>query len=106
VPVLAVQGTADTINPPACSAQFYDEDLSTKYWLNLLGAGHLPPYVDAGTYQQVVAKVTTDFFEGELDGRAGGLGAMPADGTVAGVTAFGSTASGPWAHGYCPGAPA
>lgn len=106
VPVLAVQGTADTINPPGCSAQFYDEDPSAKYWLNLLGAGHLPPYVDAGTYQQVVVKVTTDFFEGELEGRSTGLAAMAGDGTVAGVTALGSTAAGPWAHGYCPGAPA
>jgi alpha-beta hydrolase superfamily lysophospholipase len=106
VPVLAVQGTADTINPPPCSAQFYDEDASAKYWLNLLGAGHLPPYVDSGTYQQVVAKVTTDFFEGELEGRSTALTAMAGDGAVPGVTAFGSTPSGPWAHGYCPGAPA
>jgi dienelactone hydrolase len=105
VPVLAVQGTADTINPPGCSAQFYDADPSTKYWLSLLGAGHLPPYVDAGTDQEVVAKVTTDFFEAELAGRSAAVAAMAADGVVAGATSFGSTPTGPWAPGPCPGAP-
>jgi hypothetical protein len=105
VPVLAVQGTADTINPPGCSAQFYDADPSTKYWLNLLGAGHLPPYAEAGTDQQVIAKVTTDFFEAELEGRSAAFAAMTTDGAVAGATAFGSASAGPWATGSCPGAP-
>lgn len=105
VPLLAVQGTADTINPPGCSAQFYGADRSTKYWLSLLGAGHLPPYVDPGTDQDVVAKVTTDFFEAELTGRSAGIAAMATDGDVAGTTALGTGGTGPWPAGSCPGAP-
>ena len=105
VPLLVVQGTADTINPPGCSAQIYDAAPAPKYGLELLGAGHLPPYVDPGTYQQTIATVTTDFFDAELAGQPAGLAAMAAAGTVAGVTQFTAAATGPWPHGPCPGAP-
>ncbi len=106
VPVLAVQGTADTVNPPTCSAQFFGEDPFTKYWLSLLGAGHLPPYLDPGTDQQVVAEVTTAFFEAELSGRPAGIAAMAADGNVTDMSDFGTGGVGPWPPGSCPGAPA
>ena len=38
------QGTADTVNLPGCSAQLYDEAQGPKWYVDLLGAGHLVPY--------------------------------------------------------------
>lgn len=105
VPMLVAQGSDDTINYPVCSTQLYNVATSTKWYLDLLGAGHLPPYADAGTDQQVVARVVTDFFDGELKGQAAGLASMAADGNVAGMTQLSMGAQAPAATGSCPGAP-
>ena len=105
VPLLVVQGSADTINPPVCGAQLYDAATSPKWYLDLLGAGHLPPLADAGTDQQVVARVVTDFFDGELKGQAAGLAAIAVDGDVAGATQLTTGGQAPAAAGSCPGAP-
>ena len=44
-PMLFVQGTADTINPPRTSRQFYQQNRSpAKCYLGLFGANHLIPY--------------------------------------------------------------
>ena len=105
VPLLVVQGTADSINPPGCSVQAYDHDPGSKYYLDLLGAGHLPPYVDVGTDQLVVARVTTDFFAAELGGQRGGTAAMASDGDVTGVAQLSDAGTAPLPAGSCPGAP-
>ena len=39
-----MQGTADPINPPSLTYQFFDAASGPKYLLTLFGAGHLPPY--------------------------------------------------------------
>ncbi|MGH8996558.1 MAG: alpha/beta hydrolase family protein [Acidimicrobiales bacterium] len=105
-PLLVVQGDADTINPPGCSAQIYDAALAPKYYLDLLGAPHVSPYTTADGYEAVVAQVTTDFFEGELATKPAALDAMPAAGDVSGTATFiaGGTAP-PAATPACPGAP-
>lgn len=105
VPMLVVQGSADTINPPWCSVQIYDAAPMPKYYLDLLGAGHLPPYADAGTDRTVIARVVTDFFDATLAGQQAGTAAMGADGNVAGVTALNVGGAAPAAAGGCPGAP-
>jgi dienelactone hydrolase len=105
VPLLAVQGDSDTINPPACSVQFYDAAPSPKYYLDLLGAGHEPPYTDpGGTDQRLVSVTTTDFFDAELYGQRAALAAMVAAGSVAGVGAMVSGGPAPATSGDCPGA--
>ena len=43
VPLLVAQGTADTVNLPGCSAQLYDEAKGPKWYVDLLGTGHLVP---------------------------------------------------------------
>ena len=43
-PLLAIQGTADTIKPPPLTYTFYDAAPAPKYLVKLLGAPHLPPY--------------------------------------------------------------
>lgn len=106
VPLLVVQGSADTINPPACSTQIYDEAGSPKYYLDLLGAEHEPPYTEQATADQsVVAKVTTDFFDAELHGQSAGATGMIADGNVAGTTQITEGGTAPATSGGCPGAP-
>ena len=105
VPLLVVQGSADTINAPVCSTQLYDAAPTPKYYLDLLGAGHLPPYVDPGTDQQVIDTVVTDFFDAELAGQGAALAAMGSAGSVPGVTTFIAGASAPPEPGVCPTAP-
>jgi dienelactone hydrolase len=106
VPLVVVQGDADTINPPACSAQIYDDAPAPKYYLDLLGAGHGPPYLETGTDQEVVAQVVTDFFDAELVGQSAATAAMMSAGDVAGAAEISDTSLAPLAPGGCPGAPA
>lgn len=105
VPLLVVQGTDDTINPPGCSVATYNGAATPKYYLDLLGAGHAPPYVDSGADQDVIARVTTDFFDAELAGETAGIGAMVSDGDTAGVAELSDASAAPLAPSSCPGAP-
>jgi len=105
LPLLVVQGSADTVNAPVCSTQLYDAAPAPKYYLDLLGAGHLPPYVDPGTDQQVIDTVVTDFFDAELAGERAALAAMASAGSVPGATTFSAGASAPPEPGICPTAP-
>jgi predicted dienelactone hydrolase len=61
VPLLATQGTADTINPPFETYAFYHAAPRPKFLLTLLGAGHLPPYTTEEPQLGVVERVTTAF---------------------------------------------
>jgi len=106
VPLLVVQGTADTINPPPCSIQLYNAAPSPKYYLSLLGATHEPPYLDPGPLRTLVETTTTDFLDGYLKGRSTALPALVASGTVAGQATVSTAASLGQPAGTCPGAPA
>lgn len=61
VPLLATQGTADTINPPSLTSAFYDAAPRPKFLLTLHGAGHLPPYTTEEPQLGVVERITTAF---------------------------------------------
>jgi predicted dienelactone hydrolase len=104
-PLLVSQGSADTINLPACSIQIFDAAGSPKYYLDLLGAHHEAPYVEPGPDQEIVARVTTEFFDGELADQTSALAALAADGNIAGRSSLTHAASGPQKSGGCPGAP-
>ena len=105
VALLVAQGSADTINLPACSAQIYNAAAPPKYYLDLLGAPHEPPYADPGPDQQIVARVTTDFFDAELAGQTAALAAMTTDGSVGGRSSLTASTVSPQEPGTCPGAP-
>jgi dienelactone hydrolase len=105
VPLLVVQGSDDRINPPACSQQLYDAAPPPKYYLDLIGAGHIPPYTRPVPDRATVETVTTDFFLAELAGEHAELAAMREAGTVAGRAALTSGSIAPPAPGDCPGAP-
>ena len=77
-PLLATQGTADTINPPGLTYTFYDVAPRPKFLLTLTGAPHLPPY----TYEQpqlgIVERVTIAFLDRYLNHDRGALARMRA----------------------------
>jgi dienelactone hydrolase len=101
-PMLFVQGSADTINPPGCSVVMYRADPArARYYLDLLGATHVQPYWGTNRYEKTVVRVTTAFFDRYLLGQAGGLAAMRADGTVPHLAAFHSGGGGSFPSTYC-----
>jgi len=75
-PLLATQGTDDTINPPSATDAFFDTAPAPKFLLELIGASHLPPYSTDTAQLSVVQRVTTAFLEGYLEHRPGALAAM------------------------------
>lgn len=85
-PILFVQGDADNINPPAASIVMYRHDRTgPRFYLDLFGAGHLPPYEGHGPAEPVVAQVTVDFLDHYLVGSPRASAAMRQDARVAGV---------------------
>ena len=88
-PMLFVQGTADTINPPWTSRQLYQQDRNpVKYYLDLFGANHLIPYWGVDPVEQLVARVTLAFFDRYVLGQARALATMTRDGNVHGMAAL------------------
>jgi fermentation-respiration switch protein FrsA (DUF1100 family) len=81
-PLLAVQGTADTINPPSASDTFYEAAQSPKFRLNLLGAEHLPPYTTEQPQLHIVTGVTLAFLDYYLKHKSDGLGRLASIGSV------------------------
>ena len=87
-PLLAAQGTADTINRPGNTYAFFNAAPRPKFLLQLLGAPHLPPYTDEQPQLGIVERVTTAFLDRYLKQGHGDLRAMARDGNVAGVAAL------------------
>lgn len=86
-PMLFVQGTADTWNPPAASMQLYTADTTgTRYYLDLFGADHFSPYEGVRAPEPIVEQVTIDFLDRYLAGRPIDPGAMRHAARVRGVS--------------------
>jgi len=82
-PLLATQGSADTINPPAATAAFFESASSPKFLLTLIGAEHLPPYSYEQPQLGIVERASLAFLARYLD--HGSLPALEAAGTVPGI---------------------
>jgi dienelactone hydrolase len=90
-PMLFVQGSADTINPPWTSVQLYRADkASPRYYLDLYGADHMVPYTGDNPVERLVARVTLAFFSRYVLGRASGLATMAQAATRSGIAALDS----------------
>jgi predicted dienelactone hydrolase len=74
VPLLAVQGTADRINPPVYTLDLFRAVGRPKFLFLLRGAGHLPPYTKPGSRLAAVERVSLAFLNHYL--RAAPLGAV------------------------------
>jgi dienelactone hydrolase len=86
-PLLATQGTADSINPPSFTNAFFDIAPPPKYLLTMFGASHLGPYTDQEPQLGIVEHVTTAFLDRYLKGEQGALRRLRAAGDVSGVAA-------------------
>ena len=88
-PMLFVQGSADTINPPWTSVQLYRADgAGARYYLDLFGADHMVPYTGTNPVERVVARVTLAFFNRYVLGRVSALATMTRDGDISGTAAL------------------
>jgi dienelactone hydrolase len=64
--LLAVQGTADSINPPARTRAFFDAVGVPKFLLTLPGASHLAPYTTEQPQLSIVERASTAFLRAYL----------------------------------------
>ncbi len=87
-PLLATQGTADTVNPPSATNAFFDAARRPKYLLSLIGAEHLPPYSSEQPQLSIVERVTIAFLDGYLEHKPGALARLASVGTVPGVASM------------------
>ncbi len=83
-PLLATQGTADTVNLPSATNEFFEAAPKPKYLLRLLGAEHLPPYSDQQPQLGIVERVTIAFLDAYLKHTPGALGQLVSLGDVPG----------------------
>ncbi|HEV3283609.1 MAG TPA: hypothetical protein VG010_05350 [Solirubrobacteraceae bacterium] len=86
--LLAIQGTADTINEPRFTYQFFKAARQPKFLLRLLGAEHLPPYTREEPQLSLVERVTIAFLDGYLKKMRGSLHRLVGLGDVPGRAAF------------------
>ncbi len=99
-PMLFVQGSADTCNPPTDSMYMYQSDTTgTRFYLDLFGANHLTPYEGTSEPEPIVEQVTIDFFDRYLAGQNIAPGAMRRAARVQGLAALSSGGSLPPGQG-------
>jgi dienelactone hydrolase len=84
-PLLATQGTADTINLPSATETFFAAAQPPKYLLRLIGAEHLPPYSTEQPQLGIVERVTIAFLDGYLKHSQGALARLASLGNVPGT---------------------
>jgi predicted dienelactone hydrolase len=83
-PLLAMQGTADTINAPASTETYFRLARRPKFLVWLVGAEHLPPYTTEQPQLSVVERATLAFLGRYLLGRP--LGAFLSAARRPGIT--------------------
>jgi dienelactone hydrolase len=88
-PMLAVQGTGDTVNAPASTYHFFGLAHHPKFLLSLLGAPHLGPYTNEQPQLGIVERVTIAFLDHFLKRRRGAGWEMWRAGNVAGLATLG-----------------
>jgi dienelactone hydrolase len=84
-PLLAAQGTADTINEPRNTYQFFVRASRPKYLLRLLGSEHLPPYTAAQPQLGIVERVSIAFLDGYMKTAPAALQQLLSLGNAAGA---------------------
>jgi predicted dienelactone hydrolase len=86
VPLLAVQGTADSVNSPSGTYSYFAAAPRPKYLLRLLGAEHTAPYQSEQPHLGIVARVSVAFLDGYLKDDAAALRRLSALGSVPGLS--------------------
>lgn len=86
--LLATQGTADTVNLPRFTYDFFGEAPRPKYLLQLFGAPHLGPYTNEQPQLGIVERASTAFLDAYLRGSRGALRRIATAGDVPGVSSI------------------
>ncbi len=86
IPMLIVQGTADTINPEYLSEQIFNQAEPPKYLVMLEGADHLEAYTQQNSYESVVSNVSLAFLATYLRGQPDSVTHITSVGNQAGVS--------------------
>ncbi|MGN6170945.1 MAG: alpha/beta hydrolase family protein [Solirubrobacteraceae bacterium] len=81
-PLLAIQGTGDTVNAPVSTYHYLALAPEPKFLLSLLGAPHLGPYTKEEPQLGIVERTTTAFLDGYLKHETGALLRMHRVGNV------------------------
>lgn len=81
-PLLATQGTADTVNLPSLTESFYATASRPKFLLKLIGAGHQPPYTQPGPELRTVERMTIAFLDDYFKGKSAALQRYRSAGTA------------------------
>jgi dienelactone hydrolase len=84
-PLLATQGSADTINRPEETNAFFEAAREPKYLLTLEGASHLPPYTGEQPQLEIVERVTITFLKAYLEHKAAAQQRLRSAGDLPGI---------------------
>lgn len=84
-PLLATQGSKDTLNEPSATHHYFNLAPRPKFLLTLIGATHLPPYTTQQPYLGIVEQVTIAFLDHFLLAEHGSLLRMRDFGNLAGI---------------------
>lgn len=84
-PLLAVQGTGDSVNAPSSTYHFFNLAPQPKFLLSLLGAPHLGPYTDEQPQLGIVERATIAFLDRYLKRVPGAAGRLQRAGNVPGL---------------------
>jgi len=85
-PLLAIQGTADTVNLPSETRSYFDAASPPKYLLQLDGAEHQPPYTVPGAQLDAVARTSIAFLDRYLKLEGGALHRLVQQGNAGAAT--------------------
>lgn len=69
-PLLMIHADQDEYVSHAQSAALYGESSVERWWVELHGVGHEPPFTEHSAWSAVVDKVTVDFLDRTLGGKA------------------------------------
>ena len=87
-PLLASQGTADTINRPTFTYAFFNLAPRPKFLLTLLAASHLAPYADEQPQLTIVERVSVAFLDRYLKHGPHAVSPIVKAGNVPGIAAL------------------
>lgn len=76
IPLLLLQGTADSVVPYASSQTVFAQVPAPVFYVSLLGADHLPPIVGGTPWTPVLDTAVSDFLDGTVAGRGSGIAAL------------------------------
>ena len=79
VPLLLVQGTADSVVPYSSSQSVYSQIQSPTHYLSLVGADHVAPVVGGSPWTPVLDSAVAQFLDATVGSRGPGVRALDAE---------------------------